>query len=183
MQLCSSGVRRPVFRSVAHRAAGSIRPQCHGMRNQLCRRAASGPSSHPSLTGPRGRAAHSVMARGIDCHGAGVLPPARLQFCRSPGRRVRPPTSIATAGAERLACFLLVSLPARQVSTSRRLGYQHSERTVSKLCHRRFLKPVAGLFDFQPCAGYAGAPLPRSLSGAAGFTGAFTLLFLSLLRT
>ena len=39
------------------------------------------------------------------------------------------------------------------------------------------------LFDFQPCAGYASAPLPRPLSGAAGFTGAFAIPFLSVLRT
>ena len=40
----------------------------------------------------------------------------------------------------RLACFPLVPLPARQVSTSRRLGYEHPELTFSKLCQRRFLK-------------------------------------------
>ena len=36
--------------------------------------AASGPSSHPSLTGPRGRAAHSVKARGVDCAVCCLLP-------------------------------------------------------------------------------------------------------------
>ena len=40
---------------------------------------------------------------------------------------------------------------------------------------------AAGPFDFQPRAGYATAPLPRPLPGAAGLTGAFTFsLFLSL---
>ena len=55
---------------------------------------------------------------------------------------------------------------------------------TSQLCHRRFLKPVAGPFDFQLCAGYASAPLPRPLSGAADFTvtGSSALFFRSLLR-
>ena len=53
---------RPVFPSVTHRAAGSGRPQCHGTRSGLYRCAASGPSSLPSLTGPRGRTAHNVTA-------------------------------------------------------------------------------------------------------------------------
>ena len=48
------------------------------------------------------------------------------------------------------------------VSTSHRLGFEHPERTVSKVCYRRFLKlaGVACPFDFQPCAGYASAPCP-----------------------
>ena len=48
------------------------------------------------------------------------------------------------------------------VSTSHRLGFEHPERTVSKVCYRRFLKPagVARPFDFQLCAGYASAPCP-----------------------
>ena len=40
----------PVFPSVTHRAVGSGRPQCHCTLCRLCRRAASGPSSLPSLT-------------------------------------------------------------------------------------------------------------------------------------
>ena len=88
---------RPIFPSVTHQAAGSGRPQCHSMRCRLSRCAASNPSSLPSLTGPRGRAAHSVTARGVDC--TGVLPPARLPFRQSPGRWVGPPTSVKPAGA------------------------------------------------------------------------------------
>jgi len=140
------------------------------------------PARLPSCHSPgRVRAAHSVTARGVDC--AGVLPPARLPFCHSPGRGVGWRTSVATAGAPRLARSPLVPHPARQVSSSRRLGYEHPERTFSKLCHRRFLKPVAGPFDFQPCAGYSSAPLPRPLSGAAGLTGGSALLLLFLSRT
>ena len=159
-----------------------------------------------------------------------VLPQALLPFRHSPGRGFGPPTSVATAGASRLAHSPLVPHRARQVSSSRRLGYEHPERTFSKatptrtrpglgctllrvhyfsthfipasvplqccliyllflvcftsqLCHRRFLKPVAGLFDFQPCAGYSSAPLPRPLSGAAGLTSRSALLFFSLSRT
>ena len=81
-------------------------PQCRGTRCQLCRHAASGPSSLPSHTGPWGRAAHSVTARGVDC--AGVLLPARLPFCHSLGSGVGWPTSVATAGASRLARSSLV---------------------------------------------------------------------------
>ena len=93
------------------------------------RYAASGPSSHPSLTGPRVRAAqcHGTRCRLCRCAACGPLP-----FCRSPGRGAR----FTTAGGQCLACFPIVSLPARQVSTSRRLRYQHPERTVSKVCHR-----------------------------------------------
>ena len=131
------------------------------------------PPLSESLTGPRGRVAHSVTTRGVDCAGvlpsaslpfrhsraagsaahslsvtargvdnAGVLPQARLAFCHSQGRgvgqptvsrhemstvqatssrcaascpssvlsltgprrhRVGPPTSVTTAGAQRLA--------------------------------------------------------------------------------
>ena len=42
------------------------------------------------------------------------------------------------------------------------------------------MKLVARLFDFQPWAGYASELLPHPLSGAAGLTGGFTLLFLGL---
>ena len=89
------------------------------------------PARHPIRHSPgRGVGPPSVTARCVDC--ADVLPAARLPFCRSPGRGAR----FTTAGAQRLACFPIVSLPARQLSTSRRLRYQHPERTVSKVCHR-----------------------------------------------
>ena len=148
-----------------------------------------------------GRAAHSITARGVDC--AGVLPPARLSSRQSPGRGVRSPTSVATAGASRLARSPLVPHPARQVSSSRRLGHEHPERTFSKatptrtrpglhsfaralLVHILFPKPVRPRrwpLDFQPFAGYSSAPLPSPLSGAAGLTCGSALLFLSLSRT
>ena len=54
---------------------------------------------------------------------------------------------------------------------------------TSQLCHRRFIKPVAGPFVFQPCAGYSSAPLARPLSGAAGLTEDSALLFHPLSRT
>ena len=67
----------PVSSSVTHparRAAGSCRPHCHGTKFRLCRCAASGLSSLPSLngavTGQRSRAAHSFTAQGVDCAGA-----------------------------------------------------------------------------------------------------------------
>ena len=81
---------RTIFLSVTHWAAGSGCPQYHGTSCRLCRCAASGASSVLSLTGPRGRAAHSITARAVDC--AGVLPLARLPFCHSLGRGVGPPT-------------------------------------------------------------------------------------------
>ena len=199
----------PVFRSVTRRVRGVGPPTVsdtvtarHGeVSTAGVLPLARLPFCHsPGLTGPRGRATHTVTARGVDC--AGVLPPASLpnpslawprgraahtvkaqcRLCRCAasgpssvlsltGQRGR--ASVTTAGAQRLACFLLVSLPARQVSMSRLLGYQHPERTVSKLCHRRFLEPV----DFRPCPCCASAPLPRTLSGAVGFTGAFSFSF------
>ena len=164
-------VRLPIRHSPGR---GVGRPQCHGTRCRLCRCAASGPSFYPSLTAPRGRpltvSRHKVSTVQVCC----LRPVLRSIAHRAAGSGC--PQVFTTADAQRLACFAgfsLVSLPARQMSTSRRLGYQHPKRTVSKLCHRRFLKPVAGLFDFQPFAG---------LSCAAGSTGAFTFLFLSLLR-
>ena len=65
----------PVFPSVTHRAAGSACPQCHGhgTRCRLCRCAASGPSSLPSLIGPRGWAAHKCYD--CWCLVCGPLPP------------------------------------------------------------------------------------------------------------
>ena len=79
-------------------------PRCSALVPELqtvCCRAASDPSSLPSLTGlwGRRRAVHSitVTGRGVDC--AGVLPPVRLPFRHSPGRGVGSPTSVATAGA------------------------------------------------------------------------------------
>ena len=61
-----------------------IWPHCGGLVSPLQTCAASGPSPCPSLTGPRGRAAPSVTAQGVDC--AGVLLPARLPFRPSQGR-------------------------------------------------------------------------------------------------
>ena len=151
----SSHRRRP---DRCSRLAAHARPG-HGRRRPglvpelqpVCCCAASGPSSLPSLTGPRDRAAHSVTARGVDC--AGVLPPASLPFRRPPGARlglgVGPPTSVATAGASRLARSErrspLVSHPARQVSSSRRLGFEHPERTFSKATPTR-KRPVSHSF-------------------------------------
>ena len=65
---------------------GVGRPQCRSTRCRQWRCATSGPSFLLSLTGPRGRAAHSVTARGSDC--AGVLPLARLPMRLSPGSGV-----------------------------------------------------------------------------------------------
>ena len=79
----------PVFRSIAHRAAGSGRPQCHGTRCRLRRCAASGRLPIRLSSAAGGLAARSVTARGVDC--AGVLPPDRLPFYRSPGRGVGRP--------------------------------------------------------------------------------------------
>ena len=106
--------------SVTHRAARSAAHSVTARGVDCTGCAASGPSSHPSLIGPRGRqptmslhevstvqvccllpiflsvshraagsAAYSVTARGVDC--AGVLPPARSPFQRSPGGGVGPP--------------------------------------------------------------------------------------------
>ena len=80
---------RHVFPSVTHRTAGSGRPQFHGTRCRLCRCAASDQISHPSLTGPRGRAAHRVTVRGVDF--SGVLPRTRFPFRHSLSRGVGPP--------------------------------------------------------------------------------------------
>ena len=69
--------------------------QCHGTRCRLCRRAASGPSSHPSLTVPRGRAAHKCYFGW--CLSSGLLlpcPPSGLA-----GVHVTP-TRIRTSRAE-----------------------------------------------------------------------------------
>ena len=121
---------RPIFHSVshracfiAHRAAGSGSPQCHCTRCRLCRCGASCPSSHPSLTGPRGRPP-TVSRDEVSTVKACCLRPVFRSIAHRAAGSGRPHTvtSLTTAGAQRLACFSLVSLPARQVSTSRRLG-------------------------------------------------------------
>ena len=81
----------------------------------------------PPIFGPP-----SVTARGVECAGAPLL--ARLSSfithrAEGVGRLQRCDT---TAGAWRLARLPLVYLPALQVSTSRRHGYEHPERTFSK---------------------------------------------------
>ena len=78
------------------------------------------PSSHPSLTGRRGVGrpqCHGTRCRLCRCAASG--PSSVLSLT---GQRGWPPTSFKTASAQRLAFFSLVSLPARQVSKSRRLG-------------------------------------------------------------
>ena len=71
---------------------------------------------------------------------------------------IGPRTRVATASALRLARFPLVSLPALQVSSSRRLGYERPERTCGKatptrsrprwhsFCIARALLQYTGLF-------------------------------------
>ena len=127
-------------------------------------RRAAGPAAHPSVIH---RAARSGRAQ---CHGT------RCRLCRLCCHRpvFHSVAHRAAGSGPQVLRLLAPSVSAGVDVTSTR------KRTVSKLCHRRFLKLVAGLIDFQPP--YASATLPRPLSGAAGFTGAVTLLFLSLLR-
>ena len=138
----------PVSLSITHRAAGLGCPQCHSTRCRLCRCAASGPSSLPSLTGPRGSGrSHSLAvsrheASTVDC--AGVLLPARLRFHHSPGCEVGPPIvsrhKVSTVQA-RHSRFVPSSVPRpslsrRQVSTSCR----HSGDTVANIQSGRPLR-------------------------------------------
>ena len=94
--------------------------------------AASGRSSPQSLTGPRGRAAHSVTARGVIC--AGMLPQARLplRLRNSPGRMVGPP-NVTTQDVDCAGVQPAAGLPFRH-SPGRGVERPQCHDTRCRLC-------------------------------------------------
>ena len=149
-QVCCLRVR-PVFTSVTRRAAGSGRPLClsvsrHEVSDVL----------PPSVIVVQWFYSDIRADGGLKRHTSITMEFADSDIrAEQPLRRVQPviPSEshrAAGSGHPQVLRLLVpsprVSLPARQarVSTSRRLGYEHPERTVSKLYRRRFLKPVAG---------------------------------------